>query len=182
MVGFVMARQAQTAPSGEPVQEKEPTYLTALQIERRRRILDAVRRQISVSGYSNLSMRDVAAEASIAHATLYNLFETKDGPVITTLRDHLTGILERSGLAGSNAIDRYFRMLSALMNATIENLRYAEAMTRLMFNAPPTDEVTNLLVTQLIAADRRAVRAMITEGILGSDINPHHMVWRLTGA
>lgn len=156
--------------------------LTPRQLERRRRILAAVRRQIGERGYASLNMRDVAREAEVANATLYNQFETKDGLVLAALRDNLQQIADSRTAAGQSAIERYFGLLRLVNEQIVASPRYAEAMTELMFNAAPSDEVTDLLVTQRIASDRASVRQMIAEGSLSPDTNVDLVARRLTGA
>lgn len=156
--------------------------LTPRQAERRRRILEAVRRLIGDLGFANLNMRDVAAEAGVAHATLYNLFESKDGLVLAALRDNLDRIANSGGMAGLSALERYFKLLAAVTERIVESPRYAEAMTHLMFNAAPSDGVTRLLVAQRIVADRNAVREMIREGWLVPELDADACARRLTGA
>lgn len=177
-----MARQRlrRSEPPGiNPVFE---AALTPRQQERRRRILAVVRRLIGDLGYANLNMRDVALEAGVAHATLYNQFETKDGLVLAALRDNLEQIADRYTPAGQDAVGRYFELLGAVTDQIVDSPRYAEAMTQLMFNAGPSDEVTNLLVAQRIASDRESVRQMIIEGWLTQDAHVDVLARRLTGA
>ncbi len=127
-------------------------------------------------------MRDVALEAGVAHATLYNQFETKDGLVLAALRDNLERIAAHRASEPQDAVGRYFVLLGAVTDEVVGTPRYAEAMTQLMFNAAPSDEVTKLLVTQRIASDRASVRQMIVEGLLFADTNVDLAARRLTGA
>ncbi|MES2033088.1 MAG: TetR/AcrR family transcriptional regulator [Pseudomonadota bacterium] len=156
--------------------------LTPKQRERRRQILETVRRLIGDVGYASLTMRDVALEAGVAHATLYNQFETKDGLVLAALRDNLERLAAHRVSGRQDAIGRYFELLGAVTEEVVQRPRYAEAMTQLMFNAAPSDEVTNLLVAQRIALDRASVRQMIVEGVLLPDTNVDMAARRLTGA
>lgn len=56
----------------------DPAELTAEQLERRRRLIDAAFELGAEGGYDAVQMRDVAATANVALATIYRNFSSKD--------------------------------------------------------------------------------------------------------
>jgi TetR/AcrR family transcriptional regulator, cholesterol catabolism regulator len=67
------------APDGatDPA-ETDPAELSAEQLERRRRLIDAAFELGAEGGYDAVQMRDVAATANVALATIYRNFSSKD--------------------------------------------------------------------------------------------------------
>ena len=144
--------------------------LTPRQLQRRERILETVRQQLSKAGYEGLSMRDVAAASDVSPTTLYNLYDNKDGLVLAALDDLLTQLAtsvpeDLKGLASVVARSR------AYAQNIVRNPRYAEAMARMLFNARPTDPIARMLLHDAIGARTRALEEMQTLGEIRRDID-----------
>ncbi len=144
--------------------------LTPRQLQRRERILETVRQQLSKAGYEGLSMRDVAAASDVSPTTLYNLYDNKDGLVLAALDDLLTQLATSvpealKGLEGVTARSR------AYAQNIVRNPRYAEAMARMLFNARPTDPIARMLLHNGIAARRQSILEMQSLGEMRKDID-----------
>ena len=84
--------------------DNEPS-LTPLQRERRKRILDTTRDQLSKNGYDGINMRDLAAAAMVSPTTLYNLYENKDVLVLSALEDQLAQMGRAAGMQPSAGLE-----------------------------------------------------------------------------
>lgn len=63
---------------GPPAAAVDPATLSADQLERRRRLIDAAFELGAAGGYDAVQMRDVAKTANVALATIYRNFSSKD--------------------------------------------------------------------------------------------------------
>jgi AcrR family transcriptional regulator len=154
-----------------PAQRKlQRMNLTPRQLQRRERILETVRQQLSKAGYEGLSMRDVAAASDVSPTTLYNLYDNKDGLVLAALDDLLTQLAtsvpaELQGLEGVVARSR------AYAQNIVRNPRYAEAMARMLFNARSTDPIAKMLLHNGISFRRQSLVEMQAIGEMRMDID-----------
>lgn len=80
--------------------------------ERRRRIVEAARALIRETGDTGLSMRAIAARASVSLATPYNLFGSKRGVVMAVLEDAREFQAKFATLGSLSAVERIFSALS----------------------------------------------------------------------
>ncbi|MDQ2754869.1 MAG: TetR family transcriptional regulator [Actinomycetota bacterium] len=108
--------------------------MTAGQVARRRRIIDAAVELASEGGYDVVQMREVAARAKVALGTIYRYFESKDQllaaalttwaaglerqltsrpPTGDTPTDRVVGVIRKA----SRSIERNQRLSSALVTA-----------------------------------------------------------------
>ena len=144
--------------------------LTPRQLQRRERILETVRQQLSTAGYEGLSMRDVAAASDVSPTTLYNLYDNKDGLVLAALDDLLTQ-LATSVPDELKGLESVVAKSQAFARNIVRNPRYAEAMARTLFNARPTDPIAKMLLHDAIGSRRRAIEEMQALGELRDDID-----------
>ena len=134
--------------------------LTRTQIERRERILEAVRDRLSSHGYDGLSMRDLADSANVSPTTLYNLFGGKDALVLAALRDLLDQIAVRVAQSEATGMQRLLIGAEEIGRQIVATPEYAEGMTRTLFNADPSDPICELLLADGIEGNRRALLDM----------------------
>ena len=165
-----------------PPHEGDDEKLTAKQAERRQRILIAVRKLVGELGYAQVSMRDVAAEAQVAHATLYNLYTNKDNLVLAALQDNIGRIVRIREEDYSNALEKYLGIVRAIVQDIIASPRYADAMTQLLFNASPSDEVVTVLIAKRITHDHNSLLDMRDQGLILAGADLAATARQLTGA
>jgi AcrR family transcriptional regulator len=69
--------------------------LTAVQRQRRQRILDAAMALAAEGGYEAVQMREVAVRAEVALGTLYRYFVSKEHLLVSALSDHVAELRGR---------------------------------------------------------------------------------------
>ncbi len=155
--------------------------LTRTQIERRERILEAVRDKLSSHGYDGLSMRDLAESASVSPTTLYNLFGGKDALVLAALRDLLDQIADRVARSQATGMQRLLVGAEEIGKQIVATPEYAEGMTRTLFNADPADPICELLLANGIDGNRQALVEMQARGEIQRHIDVEAFARDLTG-
>jgi AcrR family transcriptional regulator len=155
--------------------------LTRTQVERRERILEAVRDRLSSHGYDGLSMRDLADSANVSPTTLYNLFGGKDALVLAALRDLLGQIAERVAQSEATGMRRLLVGAEEIGKQIVATPEYAEGMTRTLFNADPADPICDLLLANGIEGNRQALVEMQALGEIQRHIDVEAFARDLTG-
>src|SRR3990170_1485633 len=112
-----MAKAAGAGGGGGP----DGAAFSAEQQERRRRLIDAAFELGAEGGYDAVQMRDVAATANVALATIYRNFSSKDHLLAAAmtewtirLRDRVTHSPPRGATATEQMIDVLTRACSAM--------------------------------------------------------------------
>ena len=155
--------------------------LTRTQIERRERILEAVRDKLSSHGYDGLSMRDLADSANVSPTTLYNLFGGKDALVLAALRDLLGQIADRVAQSEATGMQRLLVGAEEIGKQIVATPEYAEGMTRTLFNADSADPICELLLADGIEGNRQALVEMQARGEIQRHIDVDAFARDLTG-
>jgi AcrR family transcriptional regulator len=155
--------------------------LTRTQIERRERILEAVRDKLSSHGYDGLSMRDLADSANVSPTTIYNLFGGKDALVLAALRDLLDQIADRVAQSEATGMQRLLVGAEEIGKQIVATPEYAEGMTRTLFNADPADPICELLLADGIEGNRHALVEMQAGGEIQRHIDVDAFARDLTG-
>ena len=155
--------------------------LTRTQIQRRERILEAVRDKLSSHGYDGLSMRDLADSAGVSPTTLYNLFGGKDALVLAALRDLLDQIADRVAQSEATGMQRLLVGAEEIGKQIVATPEYAEGMTRTLFNADPADPICELLLADGIEGNRQALVEMQARGEIQRHIDVDAFARDLTG-
>ena len=158
---------------------------TPRQIERRERILQAVRDQLETNGYDGMNMRELAESAGVSPTTLYNLYESKDVLILSALRDLLEQLRAQSEAVERGTPDpgipHYLARQDRVAQQIIETPRYAEAMTRMLFNAEPANAITQVLLTDAIALTVPEVEQMVALRQLVRDTDVERLSRDLVG-
>ncbi len=155
--------------------------LTRTQIERRERILEAVRDTLSSHGYDGLSMRELADSANVSPTTLYNLFGGKDALVLAALRDVLGFIADRVEQSGATGMQRLLIGAEEVGRQIVATPEYAESMARTLFNADPADPICRLLLADGIEGNCRALVKMQALGEIRRHVDVDAFARDLTG-
>lgn len=69
-------------------------YMSVAMRERRTRIVDTAHRILGEGGVAALTIRRLSEEASVAHRTIYRLFDDKDGVIRATVIDRMLEVRE----------------------------------------------------------------------------------------
>lgn len=142
---------------------KEKT-LTKLQQERRSRILQATREELARLGYDRLNMRDLAVASQVSTATLYNLYQSKDTLILVALQDQLNNIALNA--SGDRGFERLVGRIESSARQIMDTPTYAEAMSRMLFNADAQDPVVRTVMTVAMRQDVISLKEMVEDGDL----------------
>ena len=156
--------------------------LTPLQRERRERILNTTRAQLSELGYDGINMRDLAAAADVSPTTLYNLYENKDVLVLSALQDQLEQMARQAEAHPEDGLTYLLEISRAISQQIQETPRWADAIARLLFQASPEDPISRTLLIDTLAARRAALEAMRQAGELNPDADTAALARSLMGA
>lgn len=134
--------------------------LTANQLDRRRRVIDAAVALAGEGGYDMVQMRDVATRARVALGTIYRYFESKDQLLAAALVEWAHGLETRLGQrppVGENAEERVADVLRRASRSIERNQQLSSALVTAM--ASPDEgiqryqaEVNDVLIRVLCAA------------------------------
>lgn len=131
--------------------------MSASQLERRRRILDAATQLASRGGFDGVQMRTVAEHAGVALGTLYRYFNSKVHLLVALTYDRterLADRLAKQPLTGDDPIERTTALLLLATRALQREPALTEAMLRaiMIADASAAAEVhrVNDLVTRMI--------------------------------
>jgi AcrR family transcriptional regulator len=147
----------------DPVQIKRrsgyasPVNLVAEQkLERRARILDAVRELVAERGWRDVTMRDLARRCRVSVPTLYNQFGGKDELLAAAALGHFGELLERTVReAGPGGWQR----LLALVGRCAENMTGQSAYHRSLLEAFALARETGPVQDRFVADLTRALVA-----------------------
>jgi TetR/AcrR family transcriptional regulator, cholesterol catabolism regulator len=92
--------------------------LTAAQVERRRRIVDAAVQLAREGGYDAVQMREVAAIADVALGTLYRYFPSKEHLLVSILLDQVQVLGRLVQRHPPEARDAHGRVVEVMRRAT----------------------------------------------------------------
>jgi AcrR family transcriptional regulator len=157
--------------------------VTEQKLERRERILDAVRELVAERGWAELTVRDLAKRCRVSVPTLYNQFGGKDGLLAAAVEGHFRQFLE---LLAQEAGPPGWRRLIALAARCAENMTRQSAYHRSLIEAfavaRDTGPVQASLVADLTAAFARELHAMREQAELVSWVDPALLAGQLTAA
>lgn len=130
------------------MQTSKVVYQSERQLQRRAKILKVVRRLVSKVGYDGLTMRGLAEAAKVSPKTLYNLYQSKDELLLSSLDDLLTGLIKSVRQTRDvKGFDFLFLRQQMFSEEIMRSPGYAGAMTQALFRAKPEDKLVNTLLT-----------------------------------
>jgi AcrR family transcriptional regulator len=108
------------------------------QLARRRRIVEAATRVLQRQEYDQIQIRDVAAEAEVARATLYRYFSSKEHLYASVLRER-AALNGRQAPAGSAETpeEQVRAWVRQMIDAIIAEPQFFRALVGLMSSADP---------------------------------------------
>jgi AcrR family transcriptional regulator len=139
--------------------------------ERRHRIVTAARDLIRETGDTGLSMRAIAARASVSLSTPYNLFGSKRAIVLAVLED-IREFNERFARLGSaDAIERIFQALSMSIRYYVEDPDFYRTLWTGVFDMSGAAVRSALAMPERDAFWLALVNAAAREGALSPGID-----------
>ena len=129
--------------------------LTAEQQERRRRVIDAAFELGAEGGYDAVQMRDVAAHANVALATIYRNFNSKDHLLAAAMTEwtvRLQGRVAQSPPKGDTPTDQMINVLHRACRAMERQPKLSAALVRALSSSDVGVRDSGVEVRQSIAA------------------------------
>jgi AcrR family transcriptional regulator len=142
------------------MKRKRGPYSSPRQEERQRRILAAVRREITNLGYDALTMAQLACASEVSTKTLYNLYGSKDELLLAAVAD-LLGNLEQQPLvlAAEPGLPSLLAFTEAVCDQVVAMPRYAEVMARSLFRADRDHRLVDVLLRNTQRVTLQALQA-----------------------
>ena len=138
---------------------RKTAYSSPRQLQRQAHILAVVREQISTVGYEALNIRALAAACGVALKTLYNLYVSKDELVLAALAGLLGEIEHHSDVLNAEpGIPRYLAYTDAIAGQIINTPHYADAMSRMLFQAGSDHRVIDVLLGGAVRQSEECLR------------------------
>jgi AcrR family transcriptional regulator len=119
--------------SRRPQTDDRPAGLTVEQRDRRQRVIDAAFELGAERGYDAVQMRDVAATANVALATIYRYFSSKDhllAAAMTEWTARLQGRVAQSPPRGTTPADQLVDVLNRACHALQRQPKLSMALVR----------------------------------------------------
>lgn len=154
--------------------------LTAVQQQRRERILLSARDQLSQFGYEGLNMRELAVIADVSTSTLYNLYQSKDTLILAALEDQLADINAVVAETNTSGLGRFLARVEAVADQIVETPKYAEAMGKMLFGADAHDPIVQLLIGASLSFNREELAEMAGCGELRQETDRNFLARSLS--
>jgi AcrR family transcriptional regulator len=154
--------------------------LTAVQQQRRERILLSARDQLSQFGYEGLNMRELAVIADVSTSTLYNLYQSKDTLILAALEDQLEDINAVVAETNTLGLGRFLARVEAVADQIVETPKYAEAMGKMLFGADAHDPIVQLLIGSSLSFNREELAEMAGCGELRQETDRNFLARSLS--
>jgi AcrR family transcriptional regulator len=154
--------------------------LTAVQQQRRERILLSARDQLSQLGYEGLNMRELAVIADVSTSTLYNLYQSKDTLILAALEDQLADINAVVAETNTSGLGRFLARVEAVADQIVETPKYAEAMGKMLFGADAHDPIVQLLIGTSLSFNREELAEMASCGELRQETDRNFLARSLS--
>jgi AcrR family transcriptional regulator len=157
-------------------------YESPRQLERQSNILASAREMLSEVGYAGMTMRGLADRAGVAPATLYNLYGGKAELILAAVEDLLQGLAVRAAeVSDGEGISAILATAKVTGEQTQATPRYAEAMTRALFNVERDDPLVDVLFARGHPFIARQLAVAQEKGEILADVNTELLALHLTG-
>jgi AcrR family transcriptional regulator len=141
--------------SRSPAEVFDVAALSEEQLERRRRIIDAAFELGAERGYDAVQMRDVAATANVALATIYRYFSSKDHLLVAAMTEwtsRLQGRVAQSPPRGDTPADQLVDVLHRACHAMQRQPKLSMALVRALSSADSGVQESSLEVQRQIGS------------------------------
>ncbi len=144
--------------------------LTPRQLKRRETILQTVRDHLAEYGYDELSMRKIAAAASVSPSTLYEIYDSKDALILRAIGESLSELSEEESKY-EPGLDRFLRRLESIADLFLKNPQTGKAMTQLLFQNSSSSTAKEVLLINAINARKVSLEEMHARKQLIKDVD-----------
>lgn len=139
-------------------------------IRRREQLVGIAMDVFGEHGFAGGSLRTIAEQAGVNHATLIQHFGSKEGLLTAVLKEWDRQTVE-NGLTDVNGLD-YFRRLPDVMSAHQDNRGLLELFTTIAAEASNTAHPGRSFITQRYIANLGTLSAHLQEAVEAGDIAP----------
>ena len=156
--------------------------LTPKQLSRRQRILSSAREMIADHGYEGMVMSQIAEAAGVSPTTLYNLFNTKDQLILSSLQDFLvTNARDRFKSAGGPGWRYMIDTVIGGARLTVASPAYSEAMLTALQRSKSGDQLVRLLIEDGCENFLESLNVMRNQNELLDDTDTYNVAVMLIG-
>ncbi|HKE77144.1 MAG TPA: TetR family transcriptional regulator [Acidimicrobiales bacterium] len=157
--------------------------LSAEQLDRRRRIIDAAFELGAERGYDAVQMRDVSASANVSLATIYRYFTSKDhllAAAMTEWTAKLQGRVAQSPPRAGSAADRLVDVLGRACRAMARQPKLSAALVRALSSSDAGVQRSAVEVQGQIAAMAEPILADLDPAVRSDILAVLGHVWYST--
>jgi TetR/AcrR family transcriptional regulator, cholesterol catabolism regulator len=157
--------------------------LSAEQLDRRRRIIDAAFELGAERGYDAVQMRDVSASANVSLATIYRYFTSKDhllAAAMTEWTAKLQGRVAQSPPRGGSAADRLVDVLGRACRTMARQPKLSAALVRALSSSDAGVQRSAFEVQGQIAAMAEPILADLDPAVRSDILAVLGHVWYST--
>ncbi len=152
--------------------------------ERKRRILAAVRRMITDTGYEGVTIRELAKESRVSVPTLYKLFGGKRELLFAAVESHFANLLKATQSRDTGGgLERIFSLVEVQCEELCRTPRYSRSLLGVFFSttdAQPID-LNEAIVRDLTRQFSDGLAALSYGGELATWVEPRVLAQRLAG-
>jgi len=141
---------------------KQGKGLTPRQTKRRATILRTVREQLRLYGYDELSMRKIAAAASVSPSTLYEIYGSKESLILYAIGDSIDSLSSEESKY-EPGLDRFLHRLESIANLFIDDPGRGEAIATLFFEHSEGSIANEILLVNAINARKTSLEEMLAQ-------------------
>lgn len=152
----------------------------SVKLDTRTTILDEAVQLFAETGYSGVSMRDIARQVGISAAALYHHFPDKESLYLAAIQHAFSDVSARFGEAlepGASAEERLRRFVRALAQLMGEKPLHRRLHQRLLLDGNETR--LRMMATEIFEEEFRAVTALAREIAPGCDA--HMLAFSISG-
>lgn len=139
-------------------------------VRRREQLVSVAIDVFAERGYAGASLRLIAEQAGVSHATLIQHFGSKEGLLTAVLAEWDRRALQ-NGLSDVRGLD-YFRRLPEVMDAHRHNRGLLELFTTIAAEASSPDHPARAFITQRYDSNIATLSAHLREAIAAGDVAP----------
>jgi TetR/AcrR family transcriptional regulator, cholesterol catabolism regulator len=169
--------------SRSPAEVFDVATLSDEQLERRRRIIDAAFELGAERGYDAVQMRDVAATANVALATIYRYFSSKDHLLVAAMTEwtsRLQGRVAQSPPRGDTPADQLVDVLHRACHAMQRQPKLSMALVRALSSADSGVQESSLEVQRQIGSMGDTILVDLDPDVRGDILAVLGHVWYST--
>jgi AcrR family transcriptional regulator len=166
------------AMSGDTASADPPRRLPPVRVRNRRRVLRAARALVEEQGIEALTIRQLALEAEVSTASLYNLIGGRD-EIVRALGMYFMEELDEIQLKARTPLERARELLTAVVDIVTQELPKSVLLAVLSDAQLYTNLIPSWQPSDALAGE---IRTMVAAGMLTNDLSIPRIskeIWRI---